>query len=77
MTRVRHAGVAKNATPLLVVRSTAKEEKNAPGSQQFQVDDQPPGCRLLEMYEDGRLETQILRVIDESFPVDRLSTGYA
>jgi Icc protein len=49
----------------------------APGSQQFKVDDQPPGCRLLELYEDGRLETQILRVVDESFPVDHLSTGYA
>ncbi len=49
----------------------------APGSQQFRVDDLAPGCRLLELYEDGRFETQVLRVADESFPVDRLSTGYA
>ena len=65
-----HAGVRCYTVPSTCVQF-------APGSQQFQVDDQPPGCRLLEMYEDGRLETQILRVIDESFPVDRLSTGYA
>ena len=49
----------------------------APGSQQFRVDDLAPGCRLLELYEEGRFETQVLRVADESFPVDRLSTGYA
>ena len=49
----------------------------APGSPQFKVDNQSPGCRLLELYEDGRLETQILRVVDESFPADPLSTGYA
>ncbi len=49
----------------------------APGSQQFKVDDQSPGCRLMELYEDGHFETRILRVDDESFPADRLSTGYA
>jgi hypothetical protein len=31
----------------------------------------------LELYEEGRFETQVLRVADETFPVDRLSTGYA
>jgi len=49
----------------------------APGSEQFKADDLAPGCRLLELYEEGRFETQILRVVDESFQVDRLSTGYA
>jgi len=49
----------------------------APGSAQFQIDDVAPGCRLLALHEDGQWEADVLRVVDEAFPVDLTSRGYA
>jgi len=36
-----------------------------------------PGCRLLVLHEDGQWEADVLRVVDEAFPVDLASRGYA
>ena len=49
----------------------------APESAQFQIDDVAPGCRLLALHEDGQWEADVLRVVDEAFPVDLTSRGYA
>jgi len=43
----------------------------------LRVDELAPGCRLLELYEDGSWHTQVLRVSDEAFAVDLSSRGYA
>jgi 3',5'-cyclic-AMP phosphodiesterase len=49
----------------------------APQSVQFRADEEAPGCRLLELYEDGKWHTQVLRVSDEVFAADLTSRGYA
>lgn len=49
----------------------------APGSAEFQVDAQAPGCRMLTLHESGEWETAVLRVTDETFAVDLNSPGYA
>ena len=65
-----HAGVKCLTTPSTCVQF-------APASDQFRVDELAPGCRLLELYEDGSWHTQVLRVSDEAFAVDLSSRGYA
>ena len=49
----------------------------APGSAEFQVDAQAPGCRMLTLHDSGDWETAVLRVTDETFAVDLNSPGYA
>ena len=49
----------------------------APNSEDFQVDAQAPGCRMLTLHESGAWETTVLRVTDETFAVDLNSPGYA
>ena len=49
----------------------------APNSPRFSVDAAAPGCRLLELHDDGRWETRVLRVTDEIFTPDLASRGYA
>ena len=49
----------------------------APNSADFRVDAQAPGCRMLALHESGAWETTVLRVTDETFPVDLNSSGYA
>ena len=48
----------------------------APGSVKFRADDKAPGYRWLELHADGRLDSGISRVSDETFPVDLDSGGY-
>ena len=49
----------------------------APNSADFRVDAQAPGCRMLTLHGSGAWETTVLRVTDETFPVDLNSSGYA
>ena len=49
----------------------------APGSAEFKVDAQAPGCRMLTLHESGEWETAVLRVTDETFAVDLDSPGHA
>ena len=48
----------------------------APASEDFKVDDQPPGYRWLDLYADGRVDTGIARVENVVFEVDLDSSGY-
>ncbi len=48
----------------------------APGHDDFQAHDAPPGYRWLDLYADGRLETGVSRVTDVTFDVDLDSGGY-
>lgn len=48
----------------------------APNSDDFKVDDQPPGYRWLDLHSDGRIETAVSRVRGVTFEVDLDSSGY-
>ena len=45
-------------------------------SDDFNVDDLPPGFRHLQLLPDGSINTQVYRVTDRSFTVDLGSSGY-
>ncbi|CAI8440942.1 MAG: metallophosphoesterase [Luminiphilus sp.] len=69
------SGQAYHGVQCLTVPSTCIQF--APGSAEFQVDAQAPGCRMLTLHESGEWETAVLRVTDETFAVDLDSPGYA
>lgn len=48
----------------------------APGSTLFKADDIPPGYRRLDLHPDGRIETEVSRVLDVTFTVELDSGGY-
>lgn len=48
----------------------------APGQQDFAAEDIGPGYRWLELHPDGQIQTDVERVVDQSFPVDLQSSGY-
>ena len=48
----------------------------APDSEDFKVDDQPPGYRWLDLHADGSIEAGISRVENVKFDVDLESSGY-
>lgn len=48
----------------------------APGSQDFQADELPPGYRWLELHSDGRLETGVSRVQGVTFELNLQQRGY-
>lgn len=48
----------------------------APGQTRFKVDAKGPGFRVLELWPDGRIETQVIRLPDDQFSVDLSSGGY-
>jgi Icc protein len=48
----------------------------APGSVDFKVDTTAPGYRWLRLYDDGRLETGVSRVVCMDFEVDYGGEGY-
>jgi Icc protein len=48
----------------------------APGSDDFKIDDLPPGYRWLDLHSDGRIETAVARVTGVTFEVDLESSGY-
>lgn len=62
-------GVKLMATPSSCVQF-------APASQEFRLDDQPPGYRWLELKPDGGIDTGVSRVRGVSFEVDLDSDGY-
>lgn len=47
-----------------------------PNSKEFAIDSQAPGYRWLNLYDDGRIETDVIRATDFSFEVDMDSDGY-
>jgi Icc protein len=42
-----------------------------PGSTEFRVNDTAPGYRLIELYADGRVESEVIRLLE---PMDGLQT---
>jgi Icc protein len=57
------------ATPSTCVQFT-------PGSDDFQVDSVPPGCRFLALHADGSIETEVIRLESMPHGVDLASAGY-
>lgn len=64
----------RNAIRLLSTPSTCVQFK--PGSEDFAVDDEPPGYRTLSLKFDGSIDTLVHRVEDIEFEVDLNSKGY-
>lgn len=48
----------------------------APESEQFRVDDRPPGCRLLTLLPDGEIHTEVRRLANSPIGLDMASAGY-
>ncbi|CAM3785278.1 3',5'-cyclic-AMP phosphodiesterase [Parendozoicomonas haliclonae] len=48
----------------------------APGSEDFAVDNQQPGYRRLRLFPDGRIETSVHRLPDNTWLPDRSQAGY-
>lgn len=64
----------RNGLRLLASPSTCVQF--APGSEEFQVDQEAPGYRWLRLYADGRLDTAVSRVVGIHFEVDYSIKGY-
>ncbi|ODP98392.1 MULTISPECIES: 3',5'-cyclic-AMP phosphodiesterase [Salinivibrio] len=47
-----------------------------PDSHDFALDNQNPGWRWLELYDDGRVDTQVVRITGQHFRPDFDSSGY-
>ena len=65
---------ARNGIPYMATPSTCVQF--APGSTDFQVDNVPPGCRLLELRVDGMIDSEIVRLLHMPQGVDLASAGY-
>ncbi len=66
---VLHGGVRCLCSP-----STCIQFK--PNVSDFELDVLDPGYRSLRLFEDGRMDTEVFRLIDYSYSVDRSSLGY-
>lgn len=47
-----------------------------PGSDDFSIDDLPPGLRIIDLYPEGHLDTRVLHLRDFAFRPERGSSGY-
>ncbi|TVP52937.1 MAG: 3',5'-cyclic-AMP phosphodiesterase [Halomonadaceae bacterium] len=64
-----HRGLRLMATPSTCVQFR-------PGSEQFSLDDRPPGYRWLRLYPDGHIDTAVERIAPGNFGLDLKSGGY-
>lgn len=64
----------QNGVRLLSTPSSCIQFK--PGSSQFELDSLAPGYRKLLLHEDGRIETDVIRVDNTNLTVDLSSKGY-
>lgn len=64
----------RNGQPFMATPSTCVQF--TPGSDDFQVDNVPPGCRLLALRPDGGIDTEVMRVAKLPHGVDLASAGY-
>lgn len=64
----------RNGVRLISTPSTCVQFK--PLSDDFSVDDVPPGYRWLDLYPDGRIDTAVSRVENIKFEVDFTVKGY-
>lgn len=47
-----------------------------PGSREFSIDELPPGLRVIDLYPDGRFETEVIFLQDYPFRPQSDSSGY-
>lgn len=47
-----------------------------PGSERFAIDDLPPGLRIIDLYPDGRCDTEVMYLQDFAFRPERDSPSY-
>ncbi|WP_369601105.1 3',5'-cyclic-AMP phosphodiesterase [Hahella sp. SMD15-11] len=64
----------RNGVRLLASPSTCVQFK--PGSREFAVDEAAPGFREIELFDDGSIETRVIRAEHIAFEVDYTSKGY-
>lgn len=64
----------RNGVRLFSVPSTCVQFK--PKSEDFAIDDVPPGYRWFDLHEDGRIDTAVSRVENVRFDVDFSVKGY-
>ena len=70
----QHTETQRGAVRVLTSPSTCVQF--APHSDDFRVDNEPPGYRWLDLHADGRIETGIERAVDIDFQVDLTASGY-
>ncbi|WP_116367888.1 3',5'-cyclic-AMP phosphodiesterase [Parahaliea mediterranea] len=71
-----HQEVDRYHNGLRLLASPSTCVQFAPGSEDFQADDLPPGYRWLELHPDGSLETGVSRVQGVTFEVNLRQRGY-
>ncbi len=64
-----HKGVRVLSTPSTCFQFS-------PQSDEFGVTEELPGLRMLQLYEDGSLSTQVHRIVERSLNIDRKLIGY-
>jgi len=47
-----------------------------PNSQQFAIDNTPAGYRFIKLYSDGKIESQVQRLLTQNQPLELSSNGY-
>ena len=65
----RHGAVRLMASPSTCVQFTPRQD-------QFQVDEEPPGFRLLALLPDGTIRSEVVRVDDMPLGLELASAGY-
>lgn len=71
-----HQQVDRQVGPLQLMATPSTCIQFLPRSQGFAVDNIAPGYRILRLFADGRIETQVYRAEDFKFELDMKSTGY-
>jgi Icc protein len=71
-----HQEVDRRQDHLRLLASPSTCIQFAPGSEDFQADDLPPGYRWLHLHADGRLETGVSRVRGVKFEFNLHQRGY-
>lgn len=71
-----HQGYDGDRNGVRLMSSPSSCIQFAPDSEDFKVDDQPPGYRWLDLHADGSIEAGISRVENVKFDVDLESSGY-
>lgn len=72
----RHADGKADQIPLRLLATPATCVQFAPHSLAFSLDDINPGYRRLELYKDGRIVTEVVRVPGLNIQPDTRSSGY-
>jgi len=71
-----HQQIDRRRGDVLLMSTPSTCVQFAPGSDEFRLDDAPPGYRWLDLFDDGRIESGVVRVADVEFDVDLESRGY-